>query len=83
MTRKDFEKISMNLFNELEAVHADALDYYCALKMVTSLYLFKLHDLGADDGKIMEAIDFTAEQLKSDMREAWPQIKNNAIVMTN
>lgn len=83
MTQNDFARISESMHNDMMAAGAGIMDYYTLAKMVAGIALIELSQRGADDTKIMEAIDMMTDSLRTDMRSAWADIKTKCIVQPN
>lgn len=83
MTQNDFARISESMHNDMMAAGAGIMDYYTLAKMVAVTALIELSQRGADDTKIMEAIDMMTDSMRTNLRSDWADIKTICLIQTN
>lgn len=83
MTHDEFIRISTLIRDELNKVNADVMDYQKVGKVVATLAMLQLMNMGADDDDIRNAIDLFADSIKKDLKATWSKIKRNCIVIAN
>ena len=83
MTYEDFERISTLIRDEMCKVDADVMDYHKVGKMVATLAMFQLVEMGADDDDIKEALALYTDSMRTELQESWSRIKKNCIIEPN
>lgn len=80
MKEEEFARISERMHDEMFKAGAGTMDYYNLIKMQASIILIELYSRGADDEKISEVIDMMTDDLRTDLRNAWTEIKKQCII---
>ena len=80
MKEEEFARIAERMHDEMFKAGADTMDYYNLIKMQASIILVELYSRGADDEKISEAIDMMTDSMRTDLHNAWADIKNQCII---
>lgn len=83
MTYDDFVRISTIIRDEMNKVDADVMDYQKVGKVVATLAMFKLMEMGADDREIKEALCAYTDSIKEELKASWGDIKRKCVIIPN
>lgn len=83
MTYEDFVRISTIIRDEMAKVDADVMDYQKVGKVVATLAMFQLVEMGADDDDIKDALALYTDSMCTELQDSWSRIKKNCIIEPN